>query len=103
MLQIKTYLFSRICLFLFGAGIGLHQMWQAIQLQLLGLFLIGAGILGFGVHWFLQPLVLGNRVGAECQVVENAKLGSAALRKTVEYAATGALLLGMLLRYAFHL
>lgn len=103
MLQMKTYLVSRICLLLFGLGIGIHQMWQAIQLHQLGAFLCGAGILGFGVHWFLQPLVLGKRVGAERQVVENAKLGSAGFRKAVEYSATGALLLGMLLRYGFHL
>ena len=103
MLKIKTYLISRICLLLFGVGIGLHQMWQASQLHQLGAFLCGVGIFGFGVHWFLQPLVLGKRVGAERLIVENAKLGSAGLRKTVEYAATGALLLGMLLRYGFHI
>ena len=101
--QIKSYLVSRICLLLFGLGIGIHQMWQASQLHQFGAFLCGVGILGFGVHWFLQPLVLGKRVGAERLVYENAKLGSVGLRKTVEYAATGALLLGMLLRYGFHL
>ncbi len=103
MLKIQTYLVSRICLLLFGLGIGTHQMWQAIQLHQLGAFLCGVGIFGFGVHWFLQPLILGKREGAERLVYENAKLGSAGLRKTVESAATGALLLGMLLRYAFHL
>jgi hypothetical protein len=103
MRQIKTYVVSRICLLSFGVGIGIHQMWQASQLHQLGAFLCGVGIFGFGVHWFLQPLVLGKREGAERLIYENAKLGSAGLRKTVEYTATGTLLLGMLLRYGFHL
>ena len=103
MLQIKSYLVSRICLLLFGVGIGTHQMWQASQLHQLGAFLCGAGIFGFGVLWFLQPLVLGTRVGAERLVYENAKLGSAGLRKALEFTSSGALLLGLLLRYGFHL
>lgn len=102
MLQIKSYLVSRICLLSFGVGIGTHQMWQASQLHQLGAFLCGAGIFGFGVLWFLQPLVLGKRVGAERLVYENAKLGSAGLRKALESASSGALLLGLLLRYGFH-
>ena len=89
MLKIRTYLLSRICLLLFGAGIGLHQMWQAIQQNQLGAFLCGVGIFGFGVYWFLQPLVRGKREGVESLVYENARLGSAGLRKTVEYGAAG--------------
>jgi hypothetical protein len=103
MLRIKTYLLSRVSLLLFGVGIGLHQMWQAIQQNQLGAFLCGAGIFGFGIHWFLQPLILGKREGAERFEYENARLGSAGLSKKVGYAATGALLAGMLLRYAFHI
>ncbi len=102
MQRIKTYLFSRIFLLSFGGGIGLHQMLQAIQLQQWGAFLCGAGILGFGVHWFLQPLVLGKREGAARLEYENARLGSAGVRKAVELGSSTVLLAGMLLRYGFH-
>lgn len=103
MQKIKTYLVSRIFLLLFGGGIGLHQMLQAIQLRQWGAFLAGAGLFGFGVHWFLQPLVLGKREGAARTEVENAKLGSASMRKSIEIGSTLALIAGMLLRYGFHL
>ena len=106
MQRIKTYLASRICLLTFGCGIGAHQMWQAVQANQLGAFLCGLGLMGFGVHWFLQPLILRKREGAapaERAEFENAKLGSATLRKLVEYTSTITLLLGMVLRYGFHL
>ena len=102
MQKIKTYFVSRVCLLLFGVGIGTHQMWQAIQAQQLGAFLCGVGLVGFGVHWFLQPLVLGKREGAARIEYEDAKLGSPGIRKAVEFASTAVLLIGMVLRYGFH-
>lgn len=100
MTKIQTHIGSRIWWLVFGAGLGVFQIAEGVQMSAIGLTISGLGLLSLGVSWFLRPIPLGRPIGSVLTSMADAALGSNALHTALTFTGMGCLVLGLVLRYA---
>ncbi len=96
---LKTRIFFAVLL----SGLGIAELVQAGQAQLVGRALTGVALILLGAHAFLQPPALTARLREMVSASQANAIGSVKLRTTLSFTALGFLWMGLLLRYVVKL
>lgn len=86
-MTLPDQLMLRLCWLIFGAGVGLFQISEALPQRQIGLGLSGLGLVMLSLAWFMNPRAGGQAIGPK------------ALHPVLVLGGLGVLALGLLLRY----
>lgn len=103
MKTLPTHFATRVIWLLSGVGIGVTSIVDGVCADLLGQSISGVGMAPFGVAWFMQPVLFKAPLADLAIHAQEAVIGPAKLRTGLLFAAMACLLVGMILRYAFHI
>lgn len=95
--SLKSRLVARVFWLIVGVGIGVYELAQGAASQLQPQEFLGAGLILFGLSWFLQPPSLTGQVGRVDAQSKASTVGPAWLRMLLTLAAFACLLVAVYL------
>lgn len=100
--SLKSGLAARVFWLIVGVGIGAYELSQGAASQLRSQEFLGAGLILFGLSWFLQPPNLTGQIGRVDTLSRASTVGPAWLRMWLTLAAFACLLVAVYLFVAGH-
>lgn len=101
---LRSHIVTRLVWIIIGTSGGAILLTQGFNAHLIGQSLTGIGLVFLGIGGFMHPVLFRSRFPPSLATVtsqENA-IGSQSIRNSINFAALACLLIGLLLRYVFH-